>query len=367
VNLTSRVAVAADFSAIYPVLFREPFLSRNPSIPPDFHEAVEHEWHTTMRCPTTLAMLVLDEDRPEGQRIVGIGQAVFVSDAFVAWARSGLMGPWVNARVTQPMPDGSWPLLDLTQVRAANSGDGLNVLLAHWATSLLPTDEVHLVRAYMGRESLRFYRGYNFKEMLVETLGDEARRRALSSGLFLRSDYSAHYQTHPPLPSPERRPYLLGVTRDEALADEGSLISHVFVYAPPRLFFKPHEQEMLLLALEHAADERIAEALDLTVGAVKRRWLAIYRRVEDVLPGLLPGSNDEVSARGPEKRRILLRYLVDHLEELRPINRPSPAPPAAGGAGRIREAGSPPAPAGKRSGCVLARGGEKLSDRIGAD
>jgi hypothetical protein len=54
---------------------------------------------------------------------------------------------------------------------------------------------------------------------------------------------------------------------------------------------------------------------------VKKRWHAIYERVADVDSELLPPSiayGADASSRGAERRRHLLNYLRQHLEELRP-------------------------------------------------
>jgi hypothetical protein len=53
---------------------------------------------------------------------------------------------------------------------------------------------------------------------------------------------------------------------------------------------------------------------------VKKRWRAIYQRVSDVdRELLLPVANKpDATSRGAERRRHLLHYLRQHLEEIRP-------------------------------------------------
>jgi len=54
---------------------------------------------------------------------------------------------------------------------------------------------------------------------------------------------------------------------------------------------------------------------------VKKRWHAIYERVADVDGELLPPSiayGVPAASRGSERRRHLLNYLRQHLEEIRP-------------------------------------------------
>ena len=96
-------------------------------------------------------------------------------------------------------------------------------------------------------------------------------------------------------------------------------MSRNFVYTPPRIFFDRRDQEVLQLALSGAPDEEIANNLGVGQPAIAKRWLRIYDRVGRRLPNLLPATPG--GKRGAEKRRLLLRYLQDHLEELRPTTR----------------------------------------------
>ena len=80
---------------------------------------------------------------------------------------------------------------------------------------------------------------------------------------------------------------------------------------------------MLSVALPGATDEALAEQLDISLSAVKKMWISIYRRAEEFLPELIPDSQLDLpaSGRGREKRRSLLVYLREHPEELRPASR----------------------------------------------
>ncbi|MBV9851849.1 MAG: hypothetical protein JO250_19450 [Armatimonadetes bacterium] len=169
----------------------------------------------------------------------------------------------------------------------------------------------------MHRAFLNRLRGYNIKEIVAEATGEWALRRIRAAGFHLRCDYAAHYRDK--LPCPETRPFLVGVTREDAIEGEGSLVSHVFVHTPPRLGLRAQEKEMLRRALNGDTDEVIADALSAALPTVKSWWQRVYQRVEAVAPAALPGREDEgtAGARGKEKRRLLLNYLRDHPEELR--------------------------------------------------
>ena len=60
-------------------------------------------------------------------------------------------------------------------------------------------------------------------------------------------------------------------------------------------------------------DREFAASHGLSDDAVKKRWRAIYDRVALVDPPLV-----ETGVPGPNQRRMLLGYLRQHLEELRP-------------------------------------------------
>jgi hypothetical protein len=71
--------------------------------------------------------------------------------------------------------------------------------------------------------------------------------------------------------------------------------------------------------------EKLAAALSISPWTVKKRWSAIYERVADVDSELLPpavANGAHALSRGAERRRYLLNYLRQHLEELRPYEPP---------------------------------------------
>jgi hypothetical protein len=68
--------------------------------------------------------------------------------------------------------------------------------------------------------------------------------------------------------------------------------------------------------------EELAKSLSISPWTVKKCWHAIYERVTDIDGELLPpqiACGAHVSSRGAERRRHLLNYLRQHLEELRPF------------------------------------------------
>ncbi len=312
-QLSVREAVIEDF----PVFFNTCFFGNEGN--EELRTIVKAEWDVALSNPAFLTMLVEDSDKIPTERIAGCCQIVFVTDTFAQWAKSGIT-PRVNVQIVHPLPDGSEPLLDFDAVKAANSEAGLTGLIVRWTwvDRLLSAEEGRYLREFMSRNFHTFCRGYNFKEILVLCFDDEARDVSLSSGLRLRCDFADYYRAHEDAPPPH--PVLMGLTRAEAFESEGSLASYTFVYTPPQFYFSEQERDVLRRASLGQSDEDIAEALCISGAGVKNWWRNIYERVEQRYPSFFEEDiSKKEGARGREKRRILLRYLKDHPEELKPF------------------------------------------------
>jgi hypothetical protein len=114
----------------------------------------------------------------------------------------------------------------------------------------------------------------------------------------------------------------VGLRKEEAFANPGSRLSSFFVRMPPRFHFNRSEQLLLQHALMGETSDELAASLCISPWTVKKRWHAIYERVADVDRELLlpPVANSpDATSRGAERRRHLLHYLRQHLEELRPF------------------------------------------------
>jgi hypothetical protein len=309
-KLSHRPAKFDDFEEFYHALYR-----RDPAL----HDILVHEWRIFLAQSPDLTMVVEDRARAAGDRMVGIAQTIFVTDAFVDYVKTCL--PYhVNVAASWPMPDGSPPLLTVEQICAANSGTGLNALTARWGWRNDPLDleETREVRSYMDRTYPLFYLGYRYKYLLIPAWGIWPCERLQYSGFSLLTDYAEYFRAHPPTPPPHDRPYLLHACKSESM--EGSYVNRIFDYTPPQFFFKPHEQELLWASLLGYTEHETAERLFIGTEALKKRWESIYDRVRDADPDLIPSGGD--GTRGPEKRRRLLAYLRDHLEEVRPYKAP---------------------------------------------
>lgn len=319
-NLSYRTTGIDDFEACARILqggfaFEENVRARLPAI-----------WRHLYDEGCMISAVVEDHERPPNTRIVAFGASVFVTDQFMKEVQENPF-PYLCVRVIDRVLKNDSPILTPAAARQANSCDGLNLLMLHhsWAEEILSTAEAPLVRTQVILASLDHHSGYNLKEIVAECIGDEDREWVLSGGSFhLRSIYDSYYERQP-LPPPNQRPFLVGLTRAEATARESSTLSPLFVYTPPRFFFRAGEQKLLKQALVGETDADLASTLHISLSTVKKRWGAIYERVAAQEPELLPNDWDEDrQIRGAQKRHFLLRYLRHHPEELRPFGLPHP-------------------------------------------
>lgn len=251
--------------------------------------------------------------------IVGMGATVFVSDAFMREARAGLEPFLIPRLIEREMEGKSSPILRRNQIARANAGEGLNGIILHSPALQAPAPDHYAIRICLKDSFIWAHRGYRIREGLQE-VWDETELQWIRAFQHLRSDFAAYYEK-PGRQIPAHRPYLYGVTAEETLANPSSLAAPVFLYNPPRFQFPRGAQDLLAGALDGETDNALAEALHVSLAAVKMRWRQIYERVEAVAPELFPESEDRLSeqGRGREKRRHIVEYVRNHPEELRPF------------------------------------------------
>lgn len=271
--------------------------------------------------------LVEDRARPLDSRVVSISAVVFVSDKFCSEARSTLP-PYLSIELAIQYLSRQSPVLNREQVARANAGDGLNVVICFegWARDGLSPEQALAVREKRSEAFHLALSGYRVKECLADPVGWETTQSMLDAGTHLRRDYSNYFRRHGvPIPKSPRRPWLVGLTKAEAVAHPGSHFAGLFAYTPPRFYFNRSQRVLLQHALMGETCEMLATSLSLSLWTVKKRWHQIYDRVADVDMELLPPSiayGARASSRGGERRRYLLNYLRQHLEELRPYKPP---------------------------------------------
>ncbi len=280
-------------------------------------------WRTLLGNGAMQLFLVEDRVRPVGSRVVSFAGFVFVTDEFCSQARSTLP-PYVNVELAQRYLSRHLPVLNREHIAQANAWDGLNVVMCceGWTRVGFSPEQFLVVLAKQGEALHLALRGYRIKEFLAEPTGLERSQWMLDAGARIRRDYSNYFRKHRfHKPESSRRPRLLGLSREEALAHSGGNIASLFVYTAPRFHFSRAERRLLRHALTGETCDTLAKSLSISRWTVKKRWQAIYDRVTDVDSELLPppiAYGARASSRGAERRRLLLNYLRQHLEELRP-------------------------------------------------
>src|SRR4030095_841185 len=111
------------------------------------------------------------------------------------------------------------------QVAHANAGDGLNVMMCFegWAQDELSPEQLFTVRAKQSETLHLALSGYRVKEFLANPVGADTSQWMLDAGARLRRDYSNYFRkNHFSKPESSRRPYLIGLTKQEAFTHPGS-------------------------------------------------------------------------------------------------------------------------------------------------
>jgi hypothetical protein len=322
INLITRNGSAEDLADCYALheLFRLPYFRTNRRV-------LLEIWRDLLVNGAMKLFLVEDRAKPVRSRVVSFNTIVFVSDKFCSEARSTLH-PFLGLQLIGQYLSRQSPVLNREQIALANAGGGLNVVMCFegWNHDGMSPEQVLATREKQVDASRLGLGGYRIKEFLAAPIGAFALQWMLDAGARLRCDFFDHFQKDD-LGEPEdsqRRPYVVGLTKKEALDHPGSYLASLFVYTEPRFQFSRSQRTLLEHALLGETCEAIATSLSLSPWTVKKRWRAIYDRIAEIDANLLPPSiayGAHALSRGAERRRQLLNYLRQHVEELRPFKR----------------------------------------------
>ena len=265
-------------------------------------------WNSLLSHPAFHGTVLESEAPIAGQKIVGCGLGVFVTQAFASREIANPL-PGLNSRIIASIAQNKSVLLSRAEIGAANAGDGLDWvnLYGTWREGVLSADQLAEIHALLGASFVAHLGGYRFSRVLKEAIGDSGIAFARATGTYrLVAEF------------PETGSALAVVTRESALAAPYSMAATLYRYQPPVLRLRPAEQSLLLAALGGKTDAEISAAVGISVEAVKKRWLSIFARVDQFLPELLSTADISSDGRGPQKRHRVLAYIRTHPEELRP-------------------------------------------------
>jgi hypothetical protein len=289
-------------------------------------EELEVVWRRFLANEWFITTSVFEEDEAWKLRVHGVAMSGFVSGKFLREAKTAPFF-WLGPEIAKRVIRGKSPLLTEKQVSEANSREGLNLVIL--LTGVNPADMRRPEAWDVGVTAfVELHRGFRLNEIVTQSESVEHLAGIVNAGLedFLSENTAGSYRD---LPGQDQQrvlmdPHLFGLTRDTAARQLGSWVGILFRYESPRLGFSRSEQHLLRAALRGGTDEELSDALCISESAVKKAWRAIYLRVTDRMPELIPNqSADDGSMpdRGKEKKRRLLAYLREHLEELRPYSR----------------------------------------------
>jgi hypothetical protein len=186
--------------------------------------------------------------------------------------------------------------------------------------------ELASARETLNRAFFEMNLGFQVNELLAEAYGRQELEVFVAMGLRCFTSKPPWDAADGEPAAEDFEPYLLGLTRMEALTGTHQWLSSLFLCGSAQFFFVDGELALLGRALSGETDEELAESLNISLSAVKKRWGHIFDRVADVNPSFFPADTTAVSPvalRGRGKRIFLLRHLRSHPEELRPTERTS--------------------------------------------
>lgn len=297
-------------------------------------------WQSFHRLGSVNFAIVEDADAPPGDRILTFSFKVFVPESEVdAIIRHN--EPSIGHYFLREMAKGNAPILNLPALQTANSSSGVDMVLMSYGTASQFRDPVHPARMSPGSPDWFLYSmgGYRLNFILFEVydrcdwvwtegFGGRLYRdqnqdfQIDETGHEIRQD-SAPRVSGSGMAALAPRPRLYGMPRPDDLRLMGTLAGYIFGDTLPRFEFTAAQQQLLLHALFGATDEELAIDLGIAKVSVKKRWAAIYERVRDIAPDVLPAhlSTDDGSSRIAQKRRRLIGYIRHHMEELRPYEK----------------------------------------------
>ncbi len=166
-------------------------------------------------------------------------------------------------------------------------------------------------RLILANSFSELHAGYRFKRVFIELIDGQDHKWA-GAVPFMR--------IHAAYPGGTRA--LAMIEKSNLEANDATVLAQHFSCPLPRLFLRASDQELLLAALHNPTDEWLTRELGLTREAVKRRWSVLFERIDSAMPELFESfKTDHLRVRGPQKRHVVLAYVRNHPQELRPFAR----------------------------------------------
>lgn len=264
-------------------------------------------WSWLLRNSAFNSALIEADPASDDGGILGFGASVFTSRDFVD-AELANPRPGLNGRVMASIVEGNPVVLNYQQLRRGNTRHGLDVVGLAGSYRRDASLEFSIqIRATLASAFVEAHSGYRIRRVIGEPVGAGEIAGLQGSGVWhCVADFG------------ERALFVM--TRDDAYANPISNMIQVFECSDPLLGLREADQRLLQAASTGLTDDELAASLGVHVGTVKKRWLEIYDRIINAFPELFtdchPGNGQ---ARGKQKRHLILSYVRQHPEELRPF------------------------------------------------
>jgi hypothetical protein len=262
------------------------------------------------------------EERDSSGRLMFIasGTSVFVNNEF-ALDELRNPRPGLTARILLAELEGQSVILSRNEIANANATTGLCgvTLWARWRFDIRSPQIIENILLELSTSYALLHAGYFFKMVLFESRDTNDYMLLESTGLgkLLESDQ----------PSFQRPRGLAVIDLPSSKTLPTSQVGRHFKQRRPILGLRSSDQELLLAFLDDGpTDAELAGRFGISLSAIKRRWEALYSRVDKSHPALWKDKEPNDAAerkrgeRGLEKRRRVLHYVRNHPEELRPFN-----------------------------------------------
>jgi len=272
-------------------------------------------WKDLLRSRSLISGVIETISPGGAPRILGFGSSVFVTPEFVDLEILNPR-PGINSRIIAGVEAGKSVVLGQRDIARGNGGNGLDAIFLSsvWWNTSNAVEFSEMMMASAG-SCVEAHAGYRIRSVMVELSGEQT--RALGAGI-------AGFDVIKEFRDVDRA--LLRQRKEDAAGVSTNVSNLLFQYREPRLHLRNPDQRILIGALRGTTDQELSIEFGVSVPAVKKRWRSIFVNVEDRMPELF-GSYIAAAdgKRGLQRRHLVLSYMREHPEELRPFARSRPA------------------------------------------
>ncbi len=276
-------------------------------------------WARLVGEPSILAGIIEDTMLPEGERLQGWGVTMVLPPAMVdALALESAPRGYLARRVYAALLANELHPPSDREIGQLNARGDLVLLILHYSMRRNDFFDPYVSKVIAtANDAFRaFHDGYNLRAIYYEN-------SAAAEPVARTSGFDPHrLADHDALQSlaPELRPALYALTREAARQRvPGTPARNCFEHQPPRFRLNAAQRRLLWYALFDDSDEMLMAQLDVSTHGLKKLWRGIYERITDTADDFFgDASSDDDGKRGPEKRRQVLAYVRQRMEELRP-------------------------------------------------